>query len=544
MFQPGEMIAGWEVDEVLGESTTTGVYLCHRDVLPDKRAVLRVLLDAGDVDDIEQRFLDQAQAYSRVDHPNLAKLLDARIDGGLWFLVTEYVDGTPLDQVIEAKGALETRQVVDYLTQIAGAVVAAAQQGLHHTDLKPGNILVTDDGSLRVVDFGNILPKRAGPLINSGGLTRETVLYTPPEWLSRQPQPLKWDLYSIGVLTYTLLTGSEPELPSGPGSDQQRLLQEAAHKAQAPFFDPGTAYPGPLRDLVRWLTRVSPADRPDDAAEILHALDDYLDATEVAVRPQSQGPITEPEFIGPPSDEVTFDEVTVPMREGLLDAMTEAALNTKSADEPPPNPIPQYRPAPPPEPEPDDSISMGWGIPVVLGAAVAGAVGASAITAVVMVLTVLPMVTQGEGEALAAPAPSRAVAAADEVAPTDPAPKTAAAPTAPAPAAPPPEPAGPKIEADELPSDFDKRTDRKKAFLAIDPPEGEKVDVYFLRDGEAPAKLPWKAPWSNRERGLRPFYPDAVRGIKVVNTKSGIEEVWDPHDLQAGKAQRWVVAKP
>lgn len=203
----GRTFGSYRLVRLLGTGGTGSVYLAERsDGAFDKRVAVKILSTA--YVQSRDRFLRERQFLARLDHPNIARLLDAGAtpDHAL-YLVMEYVDGVPLDRYCRDR-RLTVAERLPLLLQVCAGVAHAHRSLIVHCDIKPENILVTSDGAVKLLDFGI-----ARLLDSSGAVTRfrpATPAYASPEQLGGAPITTSSDVYSLGVLAYVILSGKGP----------------------------------------------------------------------------------------------------------------------------------------------------------------------------------------------------------------------------------------------------------------------------------------------------------------------------------------------
>ena len=209
----GQRLGAWEIVGLIGRGGMGDVFEARRaDGAFEGRVAIKVLRRGMDSDAVLQRFALEQQALARLDHPHIARLIDAgRTGDGLPYFVMERVQGESIDRACAAL-PLETR--LQLFLQLADAVAHAHRNLLVHRDLKPTNVLVTPEGVVKLLDFG--IAKLIDPLEQAdAGLTAEGVRpYTPhyasPEQVRGEPVTTATDVYSLGVLLYVMLTGQRP----------------------------------------------------------------------------------------------------------------------------------------------------------------------------------------------------------------------------------------------------------------------------------------------------------------------------------------------
>ncbi|MFJ3958552.1 Stk1 family PASTA domain-containing Ser/Thr kinase [Arthrobacter sp. NPDC090010] len=212
-----------------------------------------------------ERFTQEARSSARLSHPHVVSVLDHGRHGRLTYLVMEYIQGRTLRDVIRSEGALTPRVAVSYLAPALEGLAAAHEAGLIHRDVKPENILISQDGTVKISDFG--LARQASSRTSTGELLG-TAAYLSPELFQRQDADARSDVYSCGILLYELLTGSVPFSGEMP-------IQVAYQHVNDEVPLPSLSRPGLAQDfdeLVRWATAKDPDERPIDAGAFLGEL--------------------------------------------------------------------------------------------------------------------------------------------------------------------------------------------------------------------------------------------------------------------------------
>jgi eukaryotic-like serine/threonine-protein kinase len=212
----GRRIGAYKVVRRVGKGGMGEVYLAVRaDEEFEKRVALKLLKPGMDTEEVTRRFRTERQILAALDHPNIAKLLDGgTTPEGLPYIVMEYVEGKPIDEYCNDNG-FSTRQRLELFCVVCSAVHSAHRNLVVHRDLKPNNILVTPEGTPKLLDFG--VAKLLNPELSSTDLApTATALrlmtpdYASPEQARGEPVTTAADVYSLGVLLYYLLTGHRP----------------------------------------------------------------------------------------------------------------------------------------------------------------------------------------------------------------------------------------------------------------------------------------------------------------------------------------------
>ncbi|MGP3921623.1 Stk1 family PASTA domain-containing Ser/Thr kinase [Streptomyces sp. 8N616] len=212
------------------------------------------------------RFIREAKSVARLAHPNVVGVYDQGADGTYVYLAMEYVAGCTLRDVLRERGALQPRAALDILEPVLAALGAAHRAGLIHRDMKPENVLIGDDGRVKVADFGLVRAVDTNTTASSGSLLG-TVSYLAPEQIEHGITDTRADVYACGVVLYEMLTGAKPH----SGDTPVQVLYQHLHEDIAP---PSEAVPGlapQLDGLVAAATARSPELRPGDAVALLSA---------------------------------------------------------------------------------------------------------------------------------------------------------------------------------------------------------------------------------------------------------------------------------
>ncbi|WP_328486858.1 Stk1 family PASTA domain-containing Ser/Thr kinase [Streptomyces zaomyceticus] len=227
-----------------------------------------------------ERFIREAKSVARLSHPNVVGVFDQGAEGAYVYLAMEYVAGCTLRDVLRERGALAPRAALDILEPVLAALGAAHRAGFVHRDMKPENVLIGDDGRVKVADFG--LVRAVGSATATTGSVLGTVSYLAPEQIEHGTADTRADVYACGVVLYEMLTGGKPHSGDTPA---QVLYQHLNTDVPAPSATvPGLA--PELDELVAAATARNPEVRPHDAVALLALLrearaglgDEQLDA--------------------------------------------------------------------------------------------------------------------------------------------------------------------------------------------------------------------------------------------------------------------------
>jgi eukaryotic-like serine/threonine-protein kinase len=262
----------------LGAGATAVVELAD-DMQLERPVAVKLLADSVlDDDDFRTRFVREARAAARLSHPNVVRVYDTGETDGRPFIVMEYVPGETLAAVLERRGTLPPTDVVDLGAQACAGLSEAHEHGLVHRDVKPQNLILRDDGTLKIADFGIVRGDEATRLTQQGTVLG-TAAYLSPEQAAGADVTAASDLYSLGAVLYELLTGRTPyEFASlADLADKQR------GGAVTPVRDLEPGVPEPLEAVVMRCLAHDPRFRYRSAAELRPALQ-----TSVAPQPRDE----------------------------------------------------------------------------------------------------------------------------------------------------------------------------------------------------------------------------------------------------------------
>ncbi|MCE7548490.1 Stk1 family PASTA domain-containing Ser/Thr kinase [Streptomyces thermodiastaticus] len=227
-----------------------------------------------------ERFIREAKSAARLDHPNVVGVFDQGTDGSYVYLAMEYVSGCTLRDVLRERGALPVRAALDILEPVLAALGAAHRAGFVHRDMKPENVLIGDDGRVKVADFG--LVRAVDAVTHTTGTVLGTVSYLAPEQIEEGTASPRVDVYACGVMLYEMLTGAKPY----QGETPAQVLYRHVNEDVPPPSGAVPGLPAELDELVAAAAARTPDERPADAVALLARVreararlgDDELDA--------------------------------------------------------------------------------------------------------------------------------------------------------------------------------------------------------------------------------------------------------------------------
>lgn len=266
----------YEILEVIGTGGMAVVYkaMCHR---LNRYVAVKILRDelAND-EEFRQRFQTEAQAVAMLSHPNIVSVYDVSHSDDVEYIVMELIEGVTLMQYMKKKGALGWKEALHFAVQISKALEHAHEKGIVHRDIKPQNIMILKDGTIKVADFGIAALESAQE--KKSDQTVGSVHYIAPEQArGEQPDP-RSDIYSLGVVLYEMLTGKMPY--DGDTAEQVALKHITGHAVPPQELNPDI--PEELAEITLKAMNADINARYQSASELLHDLEDFRKQQAVA----------------------------------------------------------------------------------------------------------------------------------------------------------------------------------------------------------------------------------------------------------------------
>jgi eukaryotic-like serine/threonine-protein kinase len=243
------------------------VFLAHDEELDRPVAVKILAAHLASEPGFYERFVREARMAARLSHPNVVQVFDAGEEDERPYIVMEYVPGRTVADELGSNGRLDAGRVVDLALQVCGGLELAHSSGLVHRDVKPQNLLVRDDGTVKIADFGIARAVEATNLTQIGSILG-TAAYLSPEQAEGEPVTAAADLYSLGVVLYELLTGRTPH----EFSSLADLVVKQREEPIRPLSDLEPSVPQALEAVVMRCLARNPDYRPASAAELAREL--------------------------------------------------------------------------------------------------------------------------------------------------------------------------------------------------------------------------------------------------------------------------------
>ncbi len=306
-FEPGACIGSWRVIRAISRGGMGAVYLAERRFDEDRagiqRAAVKVMRQRVDPEIFAPRFRRERQILARLGHPFIARFLEGgALANGLPYLVVEFVDGVPIKEYCRNQRT-DLREILELFCKVCSAVAYAHKNLVVHRDLKPSNILVTSDGSPRLIDFGiaKILESDQDMGLKDAtiGLGPCTPRYCSPEQIRGEEITTAADIFSLGIILYELVSGSHPfsslvEDASSGGFEVLKRICEAEPKRLPSWSgtigdELGRTRKSDLEAILGKALQNQPSDRYKSVEHLVEDIQNFLNCRPVTARPESRG---------------------------------------------------------------------------------------------------------------------------------------------------------------------------------------------------------------------------------------------------------------
>ncbi len=264
MIMKGQKISDrYQIIKSIGEGGMANVYLAY-DTILDRNVAVKVLRgDLANDEKFVKRFRREALSASSLSNPNIVEVYDVGEDNGEYFIVMEYVEGKHLKNLLKKRGKLTVAEVIDILLQITNGLSVAHDSYIIHRDIKPQNILILENGLVKITDFGIAVAMNSTQLTQTNSVMG-SVHYLPPEQASGKGATLQSDIYSIGIMMYELLTGKLPF----KGDNAVEIALKHLKEPMPSIRDELPDLPQSVENIILKATAKNPKNRYADAREM------------------------------------------------------------------------------------------------------------------------------------------------------------------------------------------------------------------------------------------------------------------------------------
>ena len=317
MIMKGQKISDrYQIIKAIGEGGMANVYLAY-DTILDRNVAVKVLRgDLANDEKFVRRFQREALSASSLSHPNIVEVYDVGEDNGQYYIVMEYVEGRHLKELIKKRGKLTVSEVIDIMLQITDGMIVAHDAYIIHRDIKPQNIMILENGLVKIMDFGIAMALNGTQLTQTNSIMG-SVHYLPPEQASGKGATLQSDIYSMGIVMYELLTGKLPYKGDNAVEIALKHLKEPLPSIREELPN----IPQSVENIIIKATAKNPKNRYADAREMHNDLLTCLDESR----------INEPKIKLPYREFSESDKPKAPRKETEEEKKTETKKSEKES---------------------------------------------------------------------------------------------------------------------------------------------------------------------------------------------------------------------
>ena len=275
MLSKGQKINDrYEIIKTIGEGGMANVYLADDKILERKVAIKVLRGDLSSDEKFIRRFKREALSVSNLSHPNIVEVYDVGEEDGNYYIVMEYIEGKTLKQLLQKRGALTLTEVIDIMSQLTDGLSHAHEAYIIHRDIKPQNIMIEDNGLIKITDFGIAMALNSTQLTQTNSVMG-SVHYLPPEQAQGKGSTIKSDIYSLGILMYELLTGSVPY----KGDTAVEIALKHMKEKLPSIRKQNPTIPQSVENIVIKATAKNPKNRYDSVRDMYNDIKECMDKT-------------------------------------------------------------------------------------------------------------------------------------------------------------------------------------------------------------------------------------------------------------------------
>jgi len=261
----------YQIIKTIGEGGMANVYLAQ-DTILDRQVAVKVLRgDLADDEKFIRRFQREALSASKLVHPNIVEMYDVGEDDGSYYIVMEYINGKTLKSLVKKRGALTLHEVIDIMSQLLSAIMCAHDSYIIHRDIKPQNVLILEDGKVKITDFGIAMALNSNELTQTNSVMG-SVHYLPPEQANGSGSTIKSDIYSLGILMYELLIGKVPF----KGENAVEIAIKQMREPIPSVCSQNPAIPQSIENIILKACAKNPKNRYDSVEQMYNDLKEAL----------------------------------------------------------------------------------------------------------------------------------------------------------------------------------------------------------------------------------------------------------------------------
>lgn len=310
----------YELLELIGVGGMADIYKA-RDITEDRVVAVKILkTEFAASEDFMRRFRNESKAIALLSHPNIVKIYDVGFTEKLQFIVMEYIDGINLSEYISKQGVLKWKDVVHFTMQILKALQHAHDRGIVHRDIKPQNVMLLADGTIKVMDFGIARFNRETDKTMSEKAIG-SVHYISPEQARGDVTDERSDIYSIGIMMYEMLTGKKPFDGDSPVAIALMHMQSNAKK----MSDINNSIPEGLEEITEKAMQKEPSKRYQTAGEIMKDIEEFK---------QNPSIVFEYKYFSTDGTTKYFDKVTEPAKKSSKNSSGNSGKNSSRKSAP------------------------------------------------------------------------------------------------------------------------------------------------------------------------------------------------------------------
>ena len=304
----------YELLELIGVGGMADIYKA-RDITEDRVVAVKILkTEFAASEDFMRRFRNESKAIALLSHPNIVKIYDVGFTEKLQFIVMEYIDGINLSEYISKQGVLKWKDVVHFTMQILKALQHAHDRGIVHRDIKPQNVMLLADGTIKVMDFGIARFNRETDKTMSEKAIG-SVHYISPEQARGDVTDERSDIYSIGIMMYEMLTGKKPFDGDSPVAIALMHMQSNAKK----MSDINNSIPEGLEEITEKAMQKEPSKRYQTAGEMMKDIEEFK---------QNPSIVFEYKYFSTDGTTKYFDKVTEPAKKSSKNSSGNSGKNS------------------------------------------------------------------------------------------------------------------------------------------------------------------------------------------------------------------------